>query len=61
MKDIRSQYQQAYRADNSQYTFQRDDGTFQTYVAGENGVTEEWIAMLNSTQRRKKPNAARQI
>lgn len=54
MKDIRSQYQQAYRADNSQYTFQRDDGTFQTYVAGENGVTEEWIAMLKKVHREER-------
>lgn len=54
MKDIRSQYQQAYRADNSQYTFQRDDGTFQTYVAGENGVTEEWIAMLKKAHREER-------
>lgn len=54
MKDMRAQYQHAYDSDNSRYSYRQDDGTVQTYIAGEDGVTEEWIALLKIAHREER-------
>lgn len=54
MKDMRAQFQHAYDSDNSRYSYRQDDGTVQTYIAGEDGVTEEWIALLKKAHREER-------
>jgi DNA-directed RNA polymerase specialized sigma24 family protein len=40
------QFIKAYRKDNRSYTYWQDDGRRETLIAGQDGVTEEWIARL---------------
>jgi DNA-directed RNA polymerase specialized sigma24 family protein len=44
----------AYRKDNASYTYWQDDGTEVTLVAGQDGVTEEWIARLKVWHREER-------
>jgi DNA-directed RNA polymerase specialized sigma24 family protein len=42
------QFVKAYRKDNHSYTYWQDDGRRETLIAGQDGVTEEWIAWLKA-------------
>ena len=42
------QFYHAYNKDNRHYTYWQDDGSRATLTAGEDGVTEAWIAQLKA-------------
>ena len=44
----------AYKKENDSYTYWQDDGTEVTLVAGQDGVTEEWIAKLKVWHREER-------
>lgn len=53
------QFIKAYRRDNRDYTYWQDDGTRVTLIAGEDGVTEEWIARLKIAHREERKSMRR--
>ena len=53
------QYPDIYNADDTRYTFYYDSGERVTLIAGENGVTQEWIHALK-VEHRKEYNMMRQ-
>lgn len=59
MKNQYGQYPEIYSKDNTRYTYFFDNGTRVTLIAGENGVTEEWIHALK-LEHRKEYNMLRQ-
>ncbi len=53
------QFIKAYRKDNRDYTYWQDDGTKVILIAGEDGVTEEWISQLKVWHREERNNMRR--
>lgn len=51
MKRYCRQYPDLYRKNNNSYLYYGDDGTPFRLVAGQDGVTEEWIAFLKEEHR----------
>ena len=51
MKHYRWQYPDLYRRSNDSYLYYGDDGTPFRLIAGQDGVTEEWIAFLKTEHR----------
>ena len=51
MKHYRWQYPDLYRRSNDSYLYYGDDGTPFRLIAGQDGVTEEWIAFLKTDHR----------
>ena len=49
--DVWNQYPDLYSRDNTKYTFYHDDRTKVTYIAGVDGMTEEWIARIREAHR----------
>lgn len=54
-----NQYPDLYSRDNTKYTFYHDDRTKVTYVAGIDGITEEWIAKIREAHRAEVNNDRR--
>lgn len=59
MKSFYGQYPEIYSDDDAHYTYYFDSGARVTLIAGEDGVTEEWIRTLKQ-EHRKEYNMLRQ-
>lgn len=53
MKNHYGQYPEIYSADDTRYTYFHDNGARVTLLAGENGVTQEWIRTLKLEHRKE--------
>lgn len=51
MRSYCRQYPEIYRKNNDSYLYYGDDGTPFRLIAGQDGVTEEWIAFLKAEHR----------
>lgn len=51
MRNYCRQYPEIYRKNNDSYLYYGDDGTPFRLIAGQDGVTEEWIAFLKAEHR----------
>lgn len=58
-RQIMRQYPDLYSRDNSRYTYFQDNGEKITYIAGQDGITEEWIRKIRQLHR-DECNMARQ-
>ncbi|MEG1195162.1 MAG: sigma factor-like helix-turn-helix DNA-binding protein [Clostridia bacterium] len=53
MRSYYGQYPELYGADDTRYTYFYDDGKRVTLIAGEDGVTQEWIHALRLEHRKE--------
>lgn len=49
----------AYKKDNSRYVYWQDDGRRVTLIAGQDGVTEEWIERIKAWHRQERRSMRR--